>query len=191
MQNKIINIGEFIKNESIKKNVEVLDSLKKQINTSIDFFVENNNINNYIELVSQKSNIKQKGYENMVKIKSYLSLLEIKDKNQTNKFEYEKCTNFSLLYNLSYFSSYFEDLEKVIIDMRIDKNISLLKIPTFDANINKTLFLDSKDLFDIKIELKKNEIICDYTIFINQLILTLVTIKEILQNVSISDNSGW
>jgi hypothetical protein len=29
----------------------------------------------------------------MMKIKSYLSLLEIKDKNQTNKYEYKRCTN--------------------------------------------------------------------------------------------------
>jgi hypothetical protein len=189
--NKIVNIGEFIKIENSKKNIELLSSLKKQINITIDFFVENNNISNYVELSSKISNIKQKGYEHMIKIKTYLSLLEIKDKNQTNKYEYEKCTNLSLLCNLTYFSSYFEDFGKVVFDMQIEKNMSLLKIPTFDANKNQELFNDSIYFYDVKIELKKNEVLSEYTIFINQLILTLVTIKEILQDVSISDNSGW
>ena len=75
--------------------------------------------------------------------------------------------------------------------MQIEKNMSLLKIPTFDANKNQELFNDSIYFYDVKIELKKNEVLSEYTIFINQLILTLFTIKEILQDVSISDNSGW
>lgn len=156
--NKSINIGEFIKISNSKKNIELLTSLKKQITISIDFFVENNNINNYIELSSQMSNIKQKEYENMIKIKTYLSLLEIKDTNQTNqinKYEYEKCTNLPLLCNLTYFSSYFEDFEKVIIDMQIEKNMSLLKISTFDAKKNEYLFGDLIYLYDRKIEIKK------------------------------------
>jgi hypothetical protein len=188
--NKRCNIGEFIKISNSKKNIELLTSLKKQITISIDFFVENNNINNYIELSSQMSNIKQKGYENMIKIKTYLSLLEIKDTNQTNKYDYEKCTNLPLLCNLTYFSSYFEDFEKVIIDMQIEKNMSLLKISTFDAKKNEYLFSDLIYLYDRKIEIKKKEILSEYNIFINQLILTLFTINEILQNISISDNSN-
>lgn len=41
-----------------------------------------------------------------------------------------------------------------------------------------------------KLKLKKKEILSEYNIFINQLILTLFTINEILQNISISDNSN-
>ena len=53
--NKIVNIGEFIKIENSKKNIELLSSLKKQINITIDFFVENNNISSYVELSSKIS----------------------------------------------------------------------------------------------------------------------------------------
>jgi hypothetical protein len=188
-QPNIINIGHFIKQEIIKKNNVILDNLKKEINISIDFFVENNNLNDYDDLALLIAKIKSEGYEHMMKIKSYLCLLEIKDKNQTNKYEYERCTNLQLLSNLTYFSTYFEDLKKSVVDIEIDKNLSLLK--TKKEDICTSTMQNAVDFFQTKVELKKNENIGEFTIFINQIILCLFTIKEILKDVSISDNNGW
>ena len=191
--NDIVNIGLFLKNEMNNKPVVILDNLKKEINGAITFFTDNNNIKTYDEVITNIQNIKLKGYESMMKINSYLSILLIKDKNQTNKYEYEKCMSSTLISKLTYFSTYFEDLKKPIIETEIDKEISLCKnLPKDDDDTEKkSHFLNFKLGFDNKILLKKTEILGEYTIFINEIILALYIIKEILKDVSISESSSW
>lgn len=198
--NEIVNIGAFLQKEFEKKNTEILCNLKKEVANAINFFLNKNNNVNYDELINNISEIKLIGYEHINKIKSGLDILEIKDKNQTNKFEYEKCLSLKLIVNLTYFSSYFEELRKLIIDIDIEKNITLLetqcKINENDMSYERQILIDSlyrktESLFDEKIKLKKNEILGEYTIFINQIISTLFSIKEILKDITINNIDCW
>jgi len=83
-------------------------------------------------------------------------------------------------------------LKSSIINIEIDKNLSLLKkIDAYKEDTCIETMQKTKELYETLIERKKQECIAELTMFMNQIIVGLFSAKEILKDVSISNNSGY
>lgn len=135
----MIPIGKYAQTQKEKEASLIFRNIKEEINNAIDFFIKYNTLEcEYTYLLEEKQ---KQIYKHIIKIKTNLTFIAIKDINKKNKQYYDKCLNMILTINPDY-------------------------------------------LLDIC----KNEIQNKYTIYINDIIITLFSINEILRFVSEIDS---
>lgn len=174
-----------------KKDIELLTELKTEIDSAFTFFCSLY-ADNYAETKVNINLALTTGYNYLIKIKSYLSLLIIKDSNQTNKYSYEDCLNKGGI--IFILASYIESLTSIIknenntkIDLVIDISKVAKNIETLNSsNLNENI----ETYYNEKINFIKHEAVLHYANLLNHIILGIETARQILKNVHINEN-GW
>ena len=181
--NIVPDLGDFFKSDLNTNETNLLKNLKNEIQSALDFFIGNYMIDT--SSFDEKITLCEKiGYSHIMKIKSYLTLLDIKDKNQTNKYEYERCIDHPMLKNLIIFLNFFDELKKDLVEDNIENLIDISKIKKDTPELLDDLMTN----ITTKNTNKKKSAMNSYTGFLNQLILHLCYIKEVLRNVHITSN---
>ena len=184
---------EFIKNNYHKKDKELLNDFKNHINYVI-IQISNNYLISY-ETFNDNNFIFNDLYISLIKIKFYLTQLEIKDKNQTNKYQYEKCLQTASLININNISRI---LEKVHCfgdnDLELE-NETIINISKISSNLNNSfddhcqkLITKYKDNINKQVINNHTLKVLEYNNFLNYILIEIVGINEIIKDVNISTN---
>lgn len=187
-------INEFVINYCNLCPSKQLEELKKNILESLELFrsctvnINDDKVNkldkleNYRNIHENKTKlVLTNGYEFISKIRAMLSILEISDDSQTNKYKYEECERN--IFSISEFLNAFQDLTIVDIKDELNDSINLLKISQDKLSSETNL----SEMTKVKSQLeKKNNMSLINTInifnhYIGQLVLQMCKINLILK----------
>ena len=186
------SFSKFMISNCVKKHNELLNDLKSHLTLMINEF-SNCYLNSYDNLNDKCELFIDNGYSNLTKIKFYLSLLIIKDKNQTNKYEYEKCLQIGSSLNCNNINYTIQSMYSFINnDLEIESQniLDIAKIYGKEENtfLNSLIIKYEKNVNDQIIN-NHNDIITKFNKFLNNILLEIVCINEIIKNVSSSSNN--
>jgi len=177
----IPSMADFMSKNLNNNNEKVLlTKLKSEIDNSIIFFQDQFITNDSDELINIKlDKMNTIGYENLLKIHSYLNILFLKDERIFNKQLYEQCLNNnisigSLLDSISHMRDYNNDIDiNSIIDIaQIIKNVESIENHKYIDMINEKVLIKKKNNKMSKINV--------YNSNINHYILMSYAMKQIL-----------
>jgi hypothetical protein len=188
----ITNFPKFMINNKQKNQIELLNDLKIHLNFTINEF-SNITLNSYDELIIKCKLFMDNFYSYLIKIKFYLTLLEIKDKNQTNKYEYEKCLQFTTFNNNNYISYIIQKIfeyndNDLVINNKKIQDIAKIYNKNDDLYLQSLIITYEKNIND-QINNSHNEIILQYNNIINNILLDILSVNEIIKDVNISTNN--
>jgi hypothetical protein len=188
----VINFPEFIIKNSKKKDLELLGDFKLHLAYTIIEF-SNNYLNLYDELINKCNIFIEKCYPCLIKIKFYLSLLEIKDKNQTNKYEYEKCTHIATIIDFNNLNHLIKKIYEIMnYDLEIDnhKIIDIANIHGKDENVFlNSLIIKYENNTEKQFNNNHNQIIIQFNNIINFILLEIINVNEIITGINITSNN--
>ena len=188
----ITNFPQFMIKNSNLKDIELLNDFKLYLNTIIAEF-SNNYLYSYDDLIN-KSTIFIEQCQSLMKVNFYLSLLSIKDKNQTNKYEYEKCLSIATFTSINYISNVTQKMYDFInIDLEID-NDRIRTISKIHGGNSESAFINSlirnyENNIREQTVSNHNKIISHFNMIINFLLLEIISINEIIKEVNITSNN--
>ncbi len=168
----ITNFPQFMIKNSRLKDIELLNDFKLYLNTIIAEFSDNY-LYSYNDLINKSTLFIEKS-QSLMKVNFYLSLLSIKDKNQTNKYEYEKCLSIATFTSINYINNATQRMYDFINnDLEIDND----RIRTV-AKIHKngesvfinSLINDYENNVDKQTVINHNKIITHFNMIINFLL---------------------
>lgn len=185
---------EFMINNSQKKQtVELLNDLKTHLNFMITEFL-NIFVNSYDDLISKCKLFIDNYYKQLMKIKFYLSLLEIKDKNQTNKYEYERCLRTATFINFANLVLIIQKIYEFInfdFEMENQNIIDIAKIHDKEDEFCNSLIIKYEKNIDKQIINQHDIIIIKFNNYMNIILLEILSINEIVKNINISSNNNY
>ena len=188
----VINFPEFIVKNSKKKDLELLDEFKMHLAFTI-VEISNNSLYLYDDLINKCNIFIDKCYPCLIKVKFYLSLLEIKDKNQTNKYEYEKCTHIATFVDFNNLNHLIKKIYEIMnYDLEIDnhKIIEIANIHGKDENVFlNSLIVRYENNKEKQISTNQNQIIIQFNNIINFILLEIINVNEIISGVNITSNN--
>lgn len=167
-----------------KSDVDLLTGLKVEIDNAINFFSKINNIT-----VDDIDSLEDTGYALLYKVKSYLMLLELKDENQTNKYDYAKCLTEQCIDSPQQIYNLGICIKKLISDANIDNVLHKAKVNKKDVEVQATLGKELEEQHIKRINIISKDLLLAFINFINSTLLSLIKIKEITKKTYISYNN--
>lgn len=181
----LMHLSQFMIINSKKKSTELLSDFKIYL-SEIILILSNNYTDSHDDLITKCKVFIDSLYNLLMKIKFYLVLLEIKDQNQTNKYEYEKCLNSTSFINFNNISHIIQKLHEFTNNDLEIHNKKLLDI----TKMEKPILIDEyKENFNQLIINTHYQMIMQYNNFINHILLEVLCVFEIIKNVSITSNN--
>ena len=186
-----MSLHQFMITNSKKKPTELLDEFKIHLNHVVTT-LSNNFLDSYEDLIIKWKSITDSICELLIKIKFYLLLLEIKDKNQTNKYEYERSFNSISSINFNNISHFIQKIfEFANNDLEANNDTILDLTKMYDKN-NDSKISSLIDEYKININCiiinGHDQIIIQFKNFINHILLEVLCVVEIIKDVSISSH---
>ena len=180
------NNNNFIIENSEKSTKVLLNDFKNHVNNTINFFKDKYIIS--FEVLHDNCNrCMTDGCLLLTRINFYLRMLEEKDKNQTNKYEYMKCIDIIQNGNRTMNLLNLTDLITFSLHENETRILNLAKLSK-DAHVNLNL-IDEYNINSNKISIIQNDhLINQFNCAVNDMLLNIIRIKEIIKDIYIGDN---
>jgi hypothetical protein len=193
-----INFANFMIINSKKNQNELLEEFKNHINHCINE-IPNNYTDSYEDLIIKSKTFSNNFYFLLIKIKFYLSILEIKDESQTNKFAYGRCCEVASFIHFTNISHICQKLYHFIdndLDIDNEKICNISKMYTCNKsdclnnediiNNQKDNINNYKDNVNKQIVDSHQQCIRQFNNYIDTILLEILCVNEIIKNIYIS-----
>jgi hypothetical protein len=179
------NISEFIISSQKKKPLILLSELKAVLIETINLLGDSY-ANSSETLINKCEKSIKEYYYKFMQIKFFLSILIIKDKSQTNKYEYEKCFELSIFMNVSQTDDFLAKMYEYIAFENDFNKFSILNLSKINKN-DPTCKI-SFDTYNQKTkEHAKTELTSKFNNLLNHILINIVTLNEIISPIYITE----
>ena len=187
-----MSLPQFMVLNSSKKHSELLNDFKYHLNQIITTLHEDYT-DSFDNLLQNCKVFTKSLYDKLMKIKFYLLLLEIKDQNQTNKYEYERCINSISFINFNNITHLIQKMHGFIdndLEVCNEKILNITKMLNYEQDrVKNTLVTQYENNFNQLTLNDHDQIIMQYNNFINNILLEVICVNEIVKKITISSQS--
>lgn len=184
-----MSLAEFMMINSTKKEIDLLREFKIFL-SEIIIIISNSQATTYDDLQIKTNLFEEAIYNSLMKIKFYLQILEVKDKNQTNKCEYENSLmtlSFIKLFEIEHLLSQISKIINNDLDAQLSTIMDTSKIYNKDDPTEALKFINKYEIItnELKINRHKQAILM-YNNLINNILLQIICVNEIIKNINIT-----
>lgn len=183
-----MSLSEFMIINSTKKEIDLLRDFKIFLNEII-IIISNSQATTYDDLQIKTNLFEEAIYNSLMKIKFYLQILEVKDKNQTNKCEYENSLmtlSFIKLFEIEHLLSQINKIINNDLDAQLSTIMNISKIYKDEPN-EALKFINKYEIISDELKINRHkQAILMYNNLINNILLQIICVNEIIKNINIT-----